>query len=285
MADDTADQGTHEPGTAETPDPAPDHGDHHHSHHGHGDHHGHGHHNDQGWRAMLRYLRHGRRMWNSEINEAVIALIGPTPGERGLDVGAGVGAGAMLAAATGARVVAVEPTPYLRRMLIARTKVSRHGGRVEVVDGTAERIPADDDSVDVLWAVNTMHHWLDPETAASEIARVLRPTGRLVLVDEDFADPSHPDFEAWGKRHGPRGKAEDKAEEKAEDKAEDQSDDNDANGSEGERGHGPEHHGFTMVEAEAMGRWLTAAGLDDIVAGNRRLDGRPVIAVTKGVAG
>lgn len=183
-------------------------------------------------------------MWRSVVNDAVLALADPVVGERGLDIGAGIGAGALPAAARGARVIAVEPTPYMRRALGVRCRLSGHGDRIEIVDGSAERLPVDDASIDVAWAVNTMHHWLDPEVAASEIARVLRPGGRVVLVDEDFADPAHPDYEEWGAEHG------------------------------------PEHHGFTMVEADRMGALLGANGLGDVEAGGRVLAGRPVIAVT-----
>jgi SAM-dependent methyltransferase len=36
-----------------------------------------------------------------------------------------------------------------------------------------------------------MHHWADMDAAVRELRRVLRPAGRIVLVDEDFADPRH----------------------------------------------------------------------------------------------
>jgi SAM-dependent methyltransferase len=38
-----------------------------------------------------------------------------------------------------------------------------------------------------------MHHWVDHGAAFAEFARVLAPGGRLVLVDEDYDDPTHPD--------------------------------------------------------------------------------------------
>ena len=161
-----------------------------------------------------------------------------------MDIGAGLGAGTMRAAAAGAHVVAVEPTPMLRRLLWLRRALSRRRKLVEVADGAAEQIPADDDSIDAVWAVNTMHHWVDVERGVTEIARVLRPGGRVVLVDEDFTDPSHPEHEQFGE-HG-----------------------------------GPEDHGFTMVEADRMGELLRSAGLPDVDASNRTLDDRPVIAVT-----
>ncbi len=226
------------------------HGDYQHDGHDHDHHndHGHGHHHDQGLKGAVRYLRHGRRMWNSEINNAVIELADPKPGERALDIGAGMGPGAALAAKRGADVVAVEPTPFLRKVLAVRSRLPGSDGRIDVSDGSAERLPAADDSIDVLWAVNSMHHWVDPDVAVVEIVRVLKADGRLVLVDENFTDPDHPDYETFG----------------------------------GE-GHGPEHHGFTMVDVEKLGERLTDLGMVDVVAGQRMLGARPVFAITASV--
>jgi SAM-dependent methyltransferase len=191
----------------------------------------------------MRYLRWLPQMWRSAINDAVVGLVDPQPGERGVDIGAGMGAGAIHAAARGVQVIAVEPTPFMRRVLTVRRMSSRHRANIEVADGAAERIPADDRSIDVVWAVNTMHHWVEIERGAAEIARVLRPTGRALLVDEDFTDPSHPDHERFGSDHG------------------------------------DEHHGFTMVDAETIGDLLRAAGLTDVDTSSRHIAGRPVISV------
>lgn len=198
---------------------------------------------------MLRYLRWLPQLWSSEINDGVVALVAPASGERTVDIGAGFGAGAFPAAAAGARVLAVEPTPFLRRALTVRRALSRHRKLIDVVDGAAEQIPAGDGSIDAVWAVNTMHHWVDVDRGVAEIARVLRPGGRVVLVDESFTDPSHPDHERFGSDLGSEQ-------------------------------HGPEHHGFTMVEANHMADLLRAAGLGDVDTSLDRVAGRPVIALT-----
>lgn len=189
----------------------------------------------------MRYMRWLPQMWRSPINDAVVALVAPRQGERVIDIGAGMGAGAVRAAATGAEVLAVEPTPFMRRLLRARRMLGRRRGNLEVVEGAAERIPADDRTIDAIWAVNTMHHWGDIERGVAEIARVIRPDGRLLLVDEVFTDPSHPDHDRFGTDH--------------------------------------EHHGFTAVDAHAMGELLRAAGLVDVDASNHHIAGRPVVRV------
>ncbi|MEX0664669.1 MAG: class I SAM-dependent methyltransferase [Acidimicrobiia bacterium] len=155
----------------------------------------HGHHHDRGWRAVVRYVRLSRRMWTSPINRAVIGLLDVRASEWVLDVGAGMGAGAVVAAKAGAHVIAVEPTPFLRRVLAARRLAQRSRNRIEVLDGAAEHLPLPDASVDAAWAVNTMHHWSDLDAAVAELERVLRRGGRVLLVDEDFDDPAHVDHD------------------------------------------------------------------------------------------
>lgn len=226
------------------------HDDHDHHDHGHHDHdHGHhGHENDQGIRGALRYLRWLPQMWRSEINDAVVDQVSPQSGERVVDIGAGMGAGAVRAARSGAQVLAVEPTPFIRRALTARRFISRYRNNIDVVDGAAEKIPAPDQSVDAVWAVNTMHHWIDVERGVTEVARILRPAGRLLLVDEDFTDPTHPEHERFGDG--------------------------------GEADHSLEHHGFTMVDAQSVGELLRAAGLTAVDTSTEHIAGRPVISVS-----
>lgn len=219
-----------------------DHAGHDHAGHDHGHH---GHENDQGLKGALRYLRWAPSMWKSEINSAVIGIVAPIEGEQCIDIGAGVGAGAIVATRTGATVTAVEPTPFLRRVLAGRRWLQRNRSNLTAVDGTAESLPVADASIDAIWAVNTMHHWVSPEQGVAEIARVLRPGGRMVLVDESFLDPTHPEFKRFGA---------------------------DADGD--------EHHGFTMVGAEQMQGLFVAAGVEGVETSNRQLAGRPVIAVT-----
>ena len=169
--------------------------------HGHGDGHDHrhshrsGHSHDRGWAGFVRYARLLPLMWTSEVSTAVLGLVAPQRGERVVDLGSGMGPATVAAAHSGAFVVAVDPTPYMRRVLGLRRLAQRARRRISVLDGAAEAIPVADGSVDALWSVNAMHHWTDLDRALGEIQRVLRPGGRLVLVDEDFDDPAHPSSE------------------------------------------------------------------------------------------
>lgn len=157
--------------------------------HGHAARHAHRH--DRGPRAFLRYLRFFPRLWRSDVGSEVVRLVAPQPGERVVDLGAGMGSATVVAAKSGATVFAVDPTPFMLRVLYLRARWQRAQSRIVVLEGAAESLPFPDASVDALWTVNTLHHWTDKTAASRELSRVLRPSGRVVLVDEDFDDPTH----------------------------------------------------------------------------------------------
>lgn len=96
-------------------------------------------------------------------------------GTRVLDLAAGTGKLTRRLLELHASVVAVEPVAGMRAQLEAAVP------GVEVIEGTAEQIPADDGSLDVV-TVAQAFHWFDAPVALAEIARVLRPGGRLVLL-------------------------------------------------------------------------------------------------------
>jgi ubiquinone/menaquinone biosynthesis C-methylase UbiE len=172
------------------------------SHGQHRDAHKHGHHHDRGARGFLRYLRLLPRMWMSEVNREVVRSLAPSRGECVVDLGAGMGAATVEAARSGATVIAVDPMPYMRGILRLRRGWQRHRAAIRIVDGAAESIPVEDGSVDALWTVNTIHHWTERDGASRELARVMKTRGRLLLVDEDFDDPSHPEHRRVRETHG-----------------------------------------------------------------------------------
>jgi SAM-dependent methyltransferase len=110
--------------------------------------------------------------------EAVALIVGRGrlgPGRRVLDLAAGTGKLTRLLVPTGADVIAVEPVPGMRAQL------ERLPERIEVLDGTAEHLPLDADSVDAV-TVAQAFHWFDSMAALAEIRRVLRHAGHLFLV-------------------------------------------------------------------------------------------------------
>jgi SAM-dependent methyltransferase len=106
--------------------------------------------------------------------DAVRWLVGEEPRDV-VDLGAGTGKLTRVLAALGHRVTAVEPLDAMRGQLEAAVP------GVTAVSGNAETIPLEDASVDVV-ACAQAFHWFDHAVALPEIARVLRPGGRLALV-------------------------------------------------------------------------------------------------------
>jgi SAM-dependent methyltransferase len=106
--------------------------------------------------------------------EAVEWLAG-RPSRRVLDLGAGTGKLTRALVAAGHEVVAVEPDEAMRAVLAAALPA------VDVLAGVAEAIPLAAASVDEV-VVGHAFHWFDERPALAEIARVLRPAGRLGVV-------------------------------------------------------------------------------------------------------
>ena len=92
-----------------------------------------------------------------------------------LDLGAGTGLLTDVLLAAGHEVVAADPSPAMLDQLRAR-----HPG-VPVHVGGAEAIPLPDGAVDAVVAGQAAH-WFDPEPAAAELRRVLRPGGVVGFV-------------------------------------------------------------------------------------------------------
>ncbi len=98
------------------------------------------------------------------------------PGEHVVDIGAGTGNVALLAADHGARVTAVEPAGRLREV------IQQSGRALTVVDGTAAAIPLPDGSADVLLSNFAVIFAPDPKAAIAELARVTAPNGRILIT-------------------------------------------------------------------------------------------------------
>ncbi|MFF7993226.1 methyltransferase domain-containing protein [Kitasatospora xanthocidica] len=120
------------------------------------------------------------------------ARLAARPGERALDVGCGTGSETRVLAdavapdggATGG-ATGIEPNPGLRA--VAERRAAEAGSPARFLDGDALALPLPDAGVDVVWCERVLQHLDDPARAVAEIARVLRPGGRVALLDTDWA--------------------------------------------------------------------------------------------------
>lgn len=112
----------------------------------------------------------------------VVELARTRPTDRALDVATGAGHTALALAPQVAEVVAYDLT---REMLdeTARNAAARGLANVTLRQGAAESMPFADSEFDIVTVRQAPHHFADLAASIREIARVLKPGGRAVIVD------------------------------------------------------------------------------------------------------
>ncbi|MDQ6773530.1 MAG: methyltransferase domain-containing protein [Candidatus Dormibacteraeota bacterium] len=126
--------------------------------------------------------------------ERMLALAAPSSLEVALDVATGGGHTALAFAPRVRRVVATDLTPEM--LAAAHRHLAGAGGagiRLAVAD--AEQLPFAAASFDIVTARLAPHHFPRPEVFVAEAARVLRPGGRFVLLDN--MAPEEPELDAF----------------------------------------------------------------------------------------
>jgi ubiquinone/menaquinone biosynthesis C-methylase UbiE len=138
------------------------------------------------WSALIRPER-----LQMQPPAEILALVGPRPGDTVLDLGSGPGYLMQpLAERVGplGRVIAADVAPDA--LAVVRQRAAEAGLRhVEAVQVEESRLGLPAGSVDAALMVNVLHELAEPHASLAELWRVLRPGGRLGIVDWDPAAP------------------------------------------------------------------------------------------------
>jgi SAM-dependent methyltransferase len=118
------------------------------------------------------------RIW--AVGDDLVDRVGIADGDRVLDVACGTGNASIPAAVAGGRVTGLDITPELFED--ARRRAAEAEVEIEWIEGDAEALPFDDGSFDVVLSTFGCMFAPDHRAAASEIARVVAPGGRIGIA-------------------------------------------------------------------------------------------------------
>lgn len=111
------------------------------------------------------------------------ALASQYSGCRALDAGCGAGHAAFALASAGcSEVVACDLSPGMTAV-VREEATRRNLGGLRCLTCPVDKLPFDDASFDLIVTRYSAHHWLDASAGIRELARVLAPGGRLVVID------------------------------------------------------------------------------------------------------
>ncbi|WP_310416361.1 metalloregulator ArsR/SmtB family transcription factor [Mycoplana sp. BE70] len=119
---------------------------------------------------------------DAEVEAALLGLIGEQPVDAFLDLGTGTGRILQLFEGLYRRGVGVDAS---RDMLaVARANLDRAGiTKASIRHGDIFNLPLERDEFDVVTIHQVLHFLDEPDAAIAEAARMLRPGGRLVIID------------------------------------------------------------------------------------------------------
>jgi SAM-dependent methyltransferase len=116
------------------------------------------------------------------------------PSDRVLDVGSGDGFWTVRFASQCARVVGLEPD----EQLLGMARRLHTAPNLTYVRGVAEAMPFDSGRFDKVVSVSCLEHFRDPAAGLREMARIMKPGGRIALsVDSLLAENSPAEFREW----------------------------------------------------------------------------------------
>ena len=122
-----------------------------------------------------------REFFGDGVRRAAITAAGITTGMTVADIGTGTGFLAEAALDAGARVIGID----LSEGMLRQVKTRFTGRPFEARRSTTEKLPLAAKEVDAIVANMFLHHAEDPAATIAQLARALKPGGRLVITDAD----------------------------------------------------------------------------------------------------
>ncbi|HTS99069.1 MAG TPA: class I SAM-dependent methyltransferase [Streptosporangiaceae bacterium] len=121
---------------------------------------------------------------NGRWRRAMVSMAAPAAGQTVLDVASGTAGVAMqIATRTGASVVGLDLTEQMLRQGRRNVAAAGLGGRIGLTAGRAEQLPFADATFDALTFTYLLRYVLDPQATLAELARVVKPGGRVASLE------------------------------------------------------------------------------------------------------
>ncbi len=147
-----------------------------------------------GWLAGERMVRQHRPETAWTIN-----LLDIQPTDTVLEVGFGAGQGIKLAAekVSDGRIMGIDHSKMMVRVATRRNAQAVKAGRVVLSQGNITALPFEDQYFDKIMTIHTMYFWSEPYKALSELYRVLKPGGRVVITLSTGKINAQGEVEMW----------------------------------------------------------------------------------------
>jgi len=136
---------------------------------------------DDRWSRTATQLAELEERRRPAFTEAVRAFLQPTGTERAIDVGTGTGALAFALAPWVAEVIAIDSSPELLEQ--ARLRAAEFPD-VTFAEGDGTKLDVLPGTFDIAGCARTLHHVRRPELFVAELARVTRPSGSVLVIDQ-----------------------------------------------------------------------------------------------------
>ncbi len=133
-------------------------------------------------RVATRWDQMRREFFSENVRETAFAVAKLQKGKLAADIGAGTGFITEGLLRRGLRVIAVDQSQEMIAVMKEKFKVFP---RVDYRPGESTALPIEDNTVDYVFANMYLHHVQFPPAAIKEMARILKPGGKLIITDLD----------------------------------------------------------------------------------------------------